>query len=64
MQTMKRSGMAKAAGVTAGRVLTAGPRRTTDRITARDMREFDARVDRALERLNQISANLERIGRK
>lgn len=64
MQTTKRSGMSKATASTSGTYVATGPRRTTDRITAKQMRDFDARVDRAMEQAKQVSADLKRIGRK
>ena len=40
------------------------PARTVDRITPRQMRDFDARIDRALARAKEVRADLQKIGRK
>ncbi len=64
MRPVKQAGTGKTAGSIAGRLLAHGPHRTVDRITPRQMRDFDARVDRAMEQAKQVSADLKKIGRK
>ena len=64
MQTTKRSGIGKVITGMVDNSTTVVPHRTTNRITAKQMRDFDARIDRVLDHANQVRADLKKIGRK
>ena len=64
MSGTKTLGASRPASAASIRPSAAVPARTVDRITPRQMRDFDARIDRALARAKEVRADLQKIGRK
>lgn len=64
MRIVKTFGALRPAHAVAGRTPGVVPARTVDRVTPRQMRDFDARMDRALAQSSKVRADLRKIGRK
>ncbi len=64
MSGTRTYGIHRSASAAAVRLPAGAPARTVDRIALRGMRDFDARVDRALAQASKVRADLQKIGRK